>query len=137
MPDIIMTIKARHVRNMRLGVKKYELRKTRPACFQMHNHYTRVWLCESGSGGRIVASFMCRAYPEMTNTDDTLVAKLCAITAAEVQGYRKGGKQRLFGWLIEDFEDYKESGLLPHIVDFGLKRPPQSWCYAKGGGQDG
>lgn len=127
MPDIIMTIKARHVRNMRLGIKKYELRKTRPSKAPVY----RVWLCESGSGGRIVASFKIGAIEDMTDWRDMDIAKVCAITAAEVQGYRRYSNTSLFGWLIEDYEDYKEFGQMIHIQEFGLKRPPQSWCYAK------
>ena len=125
--DIVMTIKPRHIRNMRLGIKKYELRKSRPSGARD----VRVWICESGTGGRIVASFMCPAVPEMTGTADTKIAELCAITAAEVKGYLKVSNTRLFGWLITDFEDFKGTERELHIVDFGLNRPPQSWCYAK------
>lgn len=136
MSDIIMTVKARHIRHMREGRKKYELRKNRPSDYRAHNHFNRVWLCESGSGGRIVAAFRCRCFPELTGTEDGLIAQLCAITPEEVQGYRKGGKQRLFGWLIEDFSDLKGTARERHISDFGVSRPPQSWCYAKGGAED-
>ena len=126
MADIVMTVKARHIRNMRLGSKRYELRKTRPGKDGPH----RVWLCESGTGGTIVASFACKHFPVMTGFDPVTVARLGAITAAEVQGYRQKGDGMLFGWEIEDFKYFKTSDML-HIVDFGLKRPPQSWCYAK------
>ena len=125
--DIVMTVKARHIRNMRTGVKKYELRKTRPA----KDTPRRVWLCESGSGGRIVASFTCRNFPELSAVHPVKLAKLAAITAAEVEGYRKKGGGKLYGWKIENFEDYKGTEWELHIADFGLTRPPQSWCYAK------
>ena len=78
-----------------------------------------------------MASFMCPAFPEMTGTADTKIAELCAITAAEVKGYLKVSNTRLFGWLITDFEDFKGTERELHITDFGLNRPPQSWCYAK------
>lgn len=131
MADIIMSIKARHIRNMALGLKKYELRHTRPKDYKAANRFTRIWLCESGTAGRIVATFRCRAYPSMEKAQDTTIAKLCAITAAEVQGYRNKGKGQLYGWLIEDFEVLKGTTRERHIVDFGINRPPQSWCYAK------
>lgn len=131
MSDIIMTVRARHIRHMREGRKKYELRKNRPSDFRAHNHYHTVWLCESGSGGRIVAAFRCSAYPEMTASADKLIAELCCITPEEVQGYRKGGKERIFGWLIEGFRYFKGTAKERHVTDFGVNRPPQSWCYAK------
>ena len=131
MRDIIMSVKARHIRNMKLGLKKYELRHTSTKDFKVANCYTRIWLCESGTAGRIVATFRCRTCPSMDHAQDTTIAKLCAITAAEVQGYRQKGNGRLFGWMIEDFEDLKGTDRERHITDFGITRPPQSWCYAK------
>lgn len=126
MCDIVMAIKPRHIRNMEKGIKKYELRKTKPA---KRGNYT-VWICESGSGGKIVARFDCHVWPEMTNTDDKVIASVCAITPAEVRGYKQDGRPRLYGWLVQSFKYFETSEVL-HITDFGLKRPPQSWCYAK------
>lgn len=136
MRDIVMTVRARHIRNMRQGDKKYELRKTRPGGYRGSDYtrekrFTRIWLCESGTAGRIVATFRCRAFACMDRAGDDLISRLCAITPEEVAGYRKQGKGRLWGWLIEDFEYFKGTGRERHITDFGLQRPPQSWCYAK------
>ena len=127
MRDIVMTVRARHIRNMKKGVKGYELRHTCPVQAPVN----RVWICESGSGGRIVASFKIGLIEDMTASGDTTIAELCAITPEEVAGYRKQGKGRLYGWLIEDFEYFKGTSRERHITDFGLQRPPQSWCYAK------
>ena len=132
--NIVMTVKPRHIRNMRKGIKKYEMRKTRPV-YRPHGEFRKIWLCESGSGGRIVASFRCRAYPRLTDRSDETIAKVCAITPEEVRGYRKKGDS-LYGWLIEDFEYFHGPENNRHIVDFGLERPPQSWCYVKGVGGD-
>ena len=131
--DIVMAIRARHIRNMKLGIKKYELRKTRLGQCREY----RVWLCESGTAGRIVAAFTSRAFPELTDLDDGRIADLACITRAEVAGYRKGGHQRLFGWLVEDFRYFGDTEQERHTAGFGLKRPPQSWCYARGGIEDG
>ena len=51
MKTIIMTIKRRHLRNMALGIKRYELRKTVPRV--KDGEKCLVLLCESGSGGEI------------------------------------------------------------------------------------
>lgn len=126
MRDIIMTVKPRHIRNMQKGLKGYELRHTRP----VQAPVGRVWICEKGSGGRIVASFKIGMIEDMTADGDTIIAELCAITPEEVAGYRKKGG-RLYGWLIKDFMYFNGPENDRHILDFGLKRPPQSWCYAK------
>lgn len=129
MPDIMLTIKPRHLRHMKEGRKKYELRKTRPTLCKLANHFTRIWCCESGSGGRVVATFRTRAYQDMTKASDRKIAELACITEDEVRGYRQSGRSRMYGWLVEDFEDIKGTDRERHIADFGLKRPPQSWCY--------
>lgn len=132
MRDIVMTIRGRHVRNMRLGNKRFELRKNRPA----NGGTYRVFLCQSGTGGKIVGAFTCREWVDMAGKPDMEVAMLGCVTAAEVQGYRQDG--RLWGWRIEDFEYFGTGDTNPrHILDYGLKRPPQSWCYAKEAGGDG
>lgn len=130
MKDIIMSIKARHIQDMRQGVKRYELRKSRPADFRYDYRYTTVWLCESGTGGRIVASFLCNTYSEMV-ADNKKVAELAHITEEEVREYREKGNGLLFGWRIENFKYFKDTDQEKHIADFGLTRPPQSWCFAK------
>ena len=56
MQTIIMTIKPYHLRNIRMGIKKGELRKSFPKIELPF----RVLLCESGSGGQIKAEFTCR-----------------------------------------------------------------------------
>lgn len=127
MSDIVLTVKARHIRNMRLGIKRFELRKTRPG----QGTPFRVWICESGSGGGVVARFNCPEVTPLTGFKDGQIAALACITRAEVEGYRKGCNQQLFGWKIEDFRYFTKKTERLHIVDFGLNRPPQSWCYAK------
>ena len=122
--DIVMTIKPRHIRNMRLGLKRYELRKNQPG----QSAPFRVWICESGSGGRVVARFNCPAVTPLSGRDDATIAQTGCITMSEAQGYRKKGQ--LFGWKVADFDYFRQTDRL-HITDFGLDRPPQSWCYAK------
>ena len=77
-----------------------------------------------------MASFKLGMIEDMTASGDTTIAELCAITPEEVAGYRKKGG-RLYGWLIEDFMYFNGPENDRHILDFGLKRPPQNWCYAK------
>ena len=46
----------------------------------------------------------------------------------ELEQYGKGAP--LYGWQICDLQIYGE-GELRALSDFGIKRPPQSWCYVE------
>ena len=127
MPTIIMTIKPRHLRNMKSGIKRYELRKTRP--MRVDDDRCHVLLCVSGGGGDIVAEFTMDGYVDLTRADPMEIARLCCITAAE--GYRRKGRGKLYGWGIRDFRMLPVKGRPLHINDIGLDRPPQSWQYVR------
>ena len=121
---VMITIRARHLRNMRKGVKPYELRKSRPS----RPGPFRVVCCVSGKSGAVEAEFICRGTPEMACSDEKIAA-LGRISMDEVRGYR--GEGMLYGWRVEDFADYVAEGRVKHCTDYGVKRPPQSWCYVK------
>ena len=125
MRTVMISIRARHLRDMREGRKLYELRKTRPNLTPPF----RVLCCESGSGGEVKAAFICDACPEMTKKDTGVIAALACIKPEEVRRYRGDG--RLYGWRVKEFEDWAAVGRTRHVIDFGLKRPPQSWCYVE------
>lgn len=48
------------------------------------------------------------------------------LTMHELEVYGKA--KRLWGWHISDYKWYREP---KSLADFGLKRPPQSWCYVE------
>ena len=129
MPNIIMTIKRRHLRNMESGLKRYELRKTAP--LKAGTGLTRVLLCESGGGGWIAAEFVLGGIRDLTDAEPMELARLACITAAEAEGYRKKGRGRLYGWEVRDFRRYPVKDRPIHINDIGLSRPPQSWQYVR------
>lgn len=128
MTTIIMTIRRRHLRNIESGLKRYELRKTIP---KTDGRPCLVLLCESGGGGIIVGEFVADSFIDLTEAEPMELARLGCITAAEADGYRKKGRGRLYGWRIKDFRRYPRRGRPLHIVDLGLKRPPQSWQYVR------
>lgn len=126
MKTVMISIKPRHLKDMREGRKLYELRKTRPNLTPPF----RVLCCESGTGGEVRAAFTCDACPDMTWKAPTVTAALACIKPEEVRKYRGDGK--LYGWRVKDFEDWAAEGRTRHAIDFGLTRPPQSWCYVEG-----
>ena len=120
-----MSIRGRHLRNMEKGVKRHELRKTRPGI----DLPCRVALCQTGSGGMVAAVFECPAILNAKYLSEGKLAKLAAITAEEARGYRAQGSGELWAWKAERFRDIRGRGL--HVTDFGLARAPMSWAYAK------
>lgn len=128
MKTIIATIKPHHLLHIRNGVKTAELRKTRPQCPTPF----RVLLCESGTHGRISLEFICDCITE-AKQDDALVATQTYLTREAVSYYLGGEAGYL--WHITNVIDYcsAKEYHVRNISEFGLKRPPQSWCYVKEG----
>lgn len=50
------------------------------------------------------------------------------LSVEELEAYGKGSE--LYGWHISKYKFYG-FGSFKHIEDFGLKRPPESWCYVE------
>ena len=129
---IVMTIKPCHLHDMRIGKKDIELRKTFPALVDFP--FT-VALCESGSGGKVMAEFTCDECYNIKRTDSRerlmTFAKRACVSVIDLVGYMDGGLVR--GWHVQDFIDFTRANGhdIMHISDYGLDRPPQSWCYAK------
>lgn len=95
MPTIIMSVKRRHLQNMKRGIKRYELRKTLP--LMTDGRPCTVLLCESGSGGWITGEFTMDGFVDLTHADPMTVARLGCISMAEAERYQKKGRGRLYG----------------------------------------
>lgn len=127
MRTIIMSIKARHFRNMAKGAKLYELRTTKPSAALP----VTVLLCVSGTGGEIRGSFICREIVEAAGWGPARIAKAACITTDEAEEYKRKARingRRLYAWKVDDM---RAGGDVLSIYDCGATRPPQSWCYAK------
>ena len=101
-------------------------------CDPQHRPYSRDnFLCQ-----KVIGEFVCNRIEYLGNiaTDPWeylagethewrkyLVKELACLTEAETLAY--GGR---YGWFIEDLEIYERP---KPLEAFGLKRPPQSWCY--------
>ena len=127
MKTILMSIRARHIRNMRKGRKGWEIRKTCPKIAPPF----RVQLCESGSGGKVTAMFTCTECLDVTDYPAERIAKMASITREEAEGYKAKGRGRLYAWKVDRFYDKRPGCWVNHVTDYGVNRPPQSWCYVK------
>lgn len=130
MRTVIITIKPRHLNDILAGKKSLELRKTFPKIKPPFN----VECCESGSGGQIKGQFICEGiktvYPSAMDTK--AVAEAACVRDEELRAY--AGDKQIYAWSVADVVDYSkcEGWFVKHVTDFGVNRPPQSWCYAKG-----
>ena len=126
MITIIATIKEGHLSNIRSGKKTNEMRKTCPKETPF-----RVLCCQSKSGGRILAEFVVREpFRCLPRIYPVEVEKTCIpMSVAEVYA----GDGQVWFWDINDMVDYCSTPgyKIRHISEFGLTRPPQSWCYVE------
>lgn len=151
MKTIIATIKPCYLNAIRTGKKTVEVRKTAP------EPPFRVLCCESGSGGKIKAEFICNEtfrFSKHCEPHDELPGSPCEywitwdeavnwigesecdlyvatmLNISELDRYI-GAKSFTYGWGISGVIDYcsTKGHCVRNISEFGLKRPPQSWQY--------
>ena len=128
MRTIIATIKPIHLGNIRSGEKGFEIRKTCPAELPF-----RVLCCQSGSGGKIIAEFVVDAALQERPGKCPCVVSASCVSMEMAERYAAG--KEVWFWHISQMIDYcsTKGYRVRHISEFGLKRAPQSWCYAREG----
>lgn len=158
MKTIIATIKPHYLSAIRSGKKIIEIRKTAPET------PFRVLCCESGSGGKIKAEFICNEtfqFVKHCEPHDELPGSLCEywidweeagcwidegehglykatmLNVSELDLYI-GAKSVAYGWCISEVIDYcsTKGHRVRNVSEYGLKRAPQSWQYIEGGSSD-
>ena len=130
MRTVIITIKPRHLNDILAGKKSLELRKTFPKIEPPFN----VECCESGSGGQIKGRFECYGKIGIWKNDyeSERFARMACVTEKELDAYI-GGNDFIYGWRVDEVIDYTNANnyRIKYVSDYGVDRPPQSWCYAK------
>ena len=154
MKSILMSIQARHNRNIESGIKKSELRKRPPKCA----YPIKVYTYESGFDGRhkVVNEWICRNATEWRicmGVPAHLVKRAC-LSVGEIIEYSGKNYDNITEMEISDLKIYdnpKELGEFsyPAEHDFTkrtikesremgfichgayITRPPQSWCYVE------
>lgn len=143
MKTIIATIRPDHLRNIRIGNKKFEIRKTVPAPLDF-GEPVKCLCCESGSGGIIKAEFVIdtvniETLEGLIRKNNGSIDPFAYIYGTCVQWkflcdyMRNRPLQPIYFWHISNMVDYFNARgyRLRNISEFGLKRPPQSWQYVK------
>ena len=106
---------------------------------------TKVGVLSAAVNGKVIGEFLCEHIDRMahcgTNNNNiklrfvdnyyfTEIAKeylyKCQLSYFDLEKYSNGGD--IYGWRISDLKIYDEP---KKLSEFGLTRPPQSWCYVK------
>ena len=91
----------------------------------------RIW---GVMNGKVIGEFDCLKIESMYENilsgrgNDEIKQKSC-LSGKELNEYSQG--RELYGWYISELKMYDG---LKELADFGLKHPPQSWCYVKEAG---
>ena len=137
---IIISINPKWCELIRSGLKVDEIRRTKP---RIASYPVRVLIYETGGVG-IIGEFELRKFTYVQawidldgekHLGNTFFLQSC-LTEQELFDYLyrdreiRPGKQYSGGWAwhIENLKIYDHP---KPLSKFGLKRPPQSWCYGK------
>lgn len=130
---IILSFGSGALHEIRTGKKRFEIRKDFPACGTPF----KVLCCETRSGGRITAEFICDAITPIDVSKDgrikglsTLGLEATNLRYEEVVYYIGCGRTG-FAWHIANMVDYcnTKGKRVMNISEFGLKRTPKTWQY--------
>lgn len=129
MKAILMSIKPEYGEKILSGEKTVELRKTAPADLEfLFESDGTVYLYFAGTG-MVMGEFKLNQFlnKEPDGDLDAFMAAAC-LTAGELKAYGPGRNGRFCGWQVKQAGTYVTP--IP-LSAFGLKRPPQSWCYVE------
>ena len=146
--DVLISIHPKWVDKILNGEKTVEVRKVRPKIGTPFKCY--IYMTAGGyewqttvipppygtkkiyNGAKaVVAEFTCDRICAIAYTMDGLAdvvdCETSGLSPADFIEYGKG--KPLYGWHISGLKVYDKP---KKLEDFGLKRPPQSWCYVEG-----
>lgn len=153
MKEILMSIQARHNRNIEAGIKRSELRKRIPKC----NYPIKVYTYESGFDGRhkVVNEWICRTSTEwrICMGIPAHLPKRACVSVEEIREYSGKNYDNITEMEISDLKIYDKPKELweftkCHKCEYGpiercnrhefscdgtykIINPPQSWCYVE------
>ena len=123
--DVIISIRPEWWHKITIGRKNVELRKNWPMKLICLDEPSKKGFTAAVhvSGVPDVSGFI--HFYEITTNKSRLITG-SGMTEEKINTYANGG--RVCGWCLDSVEKLKKR--IP-IEEFGISRPPQSWCYAK------
>jgi len=124
MTEIMISIQPKWCEKILNLSKRWEMRKTKP---RKTEGPFRVFIYQTGGG--VIGEFVCDAIVAVGPSEITKsVLSDTQMTMQEAIQY--AGGMTVYLWRIRSMVDYPEP---KPLSAYGLDRPPQSWCYVKGG----
>lgn len=129
--NIILSIHPKWADKIYAGEKKIEWRKTKP---KWYDSKAKVYLYETAPVKNVTGYFMIERFGWVNKNDPDFkfligekVEKLGCVLIEDLKKYQ-GDSPELFAWYVGKVVRFKKPSPLS---EFGLKRPPQSWCYTE------
>ena len=138
--DVLISIRPNWCEKILSGYKTLEIRKTRPKLktpFKCYIYQTMTgYVSKSKENdilvpiayGKVIGEFVCdriqKTFDPAGGLVDVVDCKMSCVTPKEIIRYADG--KALYFWHISDLKIYDTP---KQLADFGLSRPPQSWCY--------
>lgn len=147
MKSVLLSVRPMWCRAIASGEKTLEIRKNKPnletpfKCYiyctgdptgwKNFGHKTTREFLSSCGAGKVIGEFTCDSiirfdvpYPAFQSQLDHKIIEesLCSYYMLHRYAYHND----LYGWRISQLTIYDEPSKLK---EFGIKRPPQSWCY--------
>ena len=134
--EIILSLHPVWWEKMKAGLKPLEIRKSRP---KGNGPYTVMVYITGGVG--IVGEFTCDCFYELNTSPLSIWAlppdgsgtpynleKASCLSLQQPEEYAGSSNASMWGWHVTDVVEYER---ILSLSDIGIKRAPQSWCYAK------
>lgn len=120
------------------GEKAIEIRKTRPKMetpFKCYIYCTRSGVARGAFGkqGKVIGEFVCEQIKDYGIVRPETYGEYAGtgLSAAEMAAYSAG--RPVYGWRISDLRIYDTPR---ELTAYGIKRPPQSFCYVEADEKD-
>ena len=127
MTEIMISIQPKWCEKILTLAKRWEMRKTIPK----RKGPFRCFIYQTEGGG-VIGEFVCDSFTEVDPGEITKrILTDAQLTLKEALDY--AGGNTVYLWRIRSLVDYPEP---KPLSAYGLDRPPQSWCYVKGGDPD-
>jgi len=127
MTDIILSIHPEHAENILSGKKTLEIRKSEPKRAVWGD---TIYLYETAPISKVVGSCRLMGCMEYSGYDYSgNIANKACISVPDLRFYMAKAKcRKVYLWHIDS--PYRFTTPI-HISNYGLTRPPQSFCYVK------
>lgn len=132
---VLLSIQPKWCELIASGQKTIEVRKTKPKLptpFKCYIYQTkRTWIYSiyyskiADWQRKVIGEFVCDTIiTDRTFGHDPLFNAMSCMSDTEISAYCT--KNEMYGWHISDLKIYDTP---KELIEFGLTRPPQSWCY--------